>query len=71
MCEVNFDSHLLRFYNEVVYWTKQGFEIPYSKDVLELAANADKMRIVREQVRGRGRAGGGPVCGAQPWDGAH
>ena len=45
---VNFDPHLLRFYNEIVYWEKQHMDIPYSKDVTDLAQNADKIRMLRE-----------------------
>eukprot|EP01049_Picozoa_sp_SAG25_P003167 SAG25_NODE_178_length_12673_cov_19.868459_7_plen_1726_part_01 len=47
---VNFDPHLLRFYSEIGYWEKQHFEIPYSKDVTDLAQNAGKIRHLRENV---------------------
>ena len=47
---LNFDPHLLRFYNEIIYWTKQNKDIPYSKDVQDLVSNSDKMRVLRENV---------------------
>ena len=50
MLALNFDPHLLRFYSEIVYWEKQKFPIPFSKDVTDLAAGADKMRILRENA---------------------
>ena len=47
---VDFDPHVIRFFHEVNYWERQNFDMPYSKDVIELASNAEKLRVLRQTI---------------------
>ncbi|EKX36467.1 hypothetical protein GUITHDRAFT_97557 [Guillardia theta CCMP2712] len=46
--EMNFDKDLIRLFQEVRYWEKLVFPIPYT--AMEMASQREKFRVIRENV---------------------
>jgi dynein heavy chain len=46
--EQNFDKVLIRLFNEVVYWEKLRYEIPYV--AMEITTHKERFRVMRENV---------------------
>ena len=46
--EMNFDKDLVRLFQEVRYWEKLMFPIPYT--AMEMASQREKFRVIRENV---------------------